>query len=71
MAFISKTSKYVYDPEREFLLELKRFNGRATHEEFWNLFWKHKFFVKPESPHFITAFGNVEGKVWDRGRRMR
>ena len=64
MSFVSKTSKYVYDPEREFLLKLKKFNGNATHEEFWDLFWEHRFFIKPEPTHFKTAFGEIKGGAY-------
>ena len=64
MAFVSKTSKYVFDPEREFLLKLTSFKGKATTEEFWSLYWENRFFIKPEMSHFKIAFGEAEGTAY-------
>lgn len=52
--------------ETNFNESLYAFEGSASHDEFWNLFWAYGFKVIPTVEHFKIAFGDDKGGIYFR-----
>lgn len=50
--------------EMNFRTFLSTFEGNASHDDFWNLFFTYKFKKVPEINDFMIAFGEEDGKAY-------